>query len=101
VKSTALASVTATPLRRGIVQFDNFSILYSDHFSVYSGLQFFKDNQQLLALPRRYSISAHFKRPGRSDATASTINANVTTGDTDELVYLRDYREGDPLLRAH
>lgn len=103
VKSTALVSVTATPLRRGIVHFDNSSILYSDPFGLYLGLQYFKDNQQLLVLPRRYSISPRFELPGRSDATASasTMNANVATGDSDEFISLRDYREGDPLRRVH
>lgn len=103
LKGAVLVSITATPLRRGIVHFDNSSILYSDPFGLYLGLQYFKDIQQLLVLPRRYHISSYFNLPGRSDAraNANATRPNLATGDSDEFVSLRDYREGDPLRRVH
>jgi hypothetical protein len=101
LKGTALVSITATPLRRGIVHFDTSSILFPDPFGLYLGLQYFNASQQLLVLPRRYPVSAHFDLPGRPDTRASAINANLATGDSDEFVSLRDYRDGDPLRRVH
>lgn len=103
LKGTALVSITATPLRRGIVHFDSSSILYLDPFGLYLGLQYFQDIQQLVVLPRRYPINAHFNLLGHPDARASAnaIKPNMATGDSDEFVSLRDYRAGDPLRRVH
>ena len=101
LKSTAQITITATPLRRGLVHFDASSVHYPDPFGLYLGLQHFKHTQQLLVLPRRYSISAHLELPGCPDARAGASSASLATGDSDEFVSLRDYREGDPLRRVH
>lgn len=101
LKSRASVRFEALPLRRGVVQFTSITVLHPDPLGLNYGITNFADAQQLLVLPRRYHIPAHFELPGGRHFQPGGINATWSIGESDEFVSLRDYRDGDSMRKIH
>lgn len=101
IGNTSAVTVRGEPLRRGLVQLDSMSVLYPDPFALYSGQVHFPQPAQLLVLPKRYAVNPRFAFPGSQRPQPGGTAASQATGDSDEFVSLRDYRQGDGLRRIH
>jgi uncharacterized protein (DUF58 family) len=101
VKSQVRVKIEAEPLRRGFTKFGTTAVLHPDLLGLNYGVKRFKNPERLLILPERYRISESFELPGGSNALPGGTNASWSTGNSDEFVSLRDYREGDSAKKIH
>lgn len=90
-------AVEITPLRRGVIRFDDLRVLLPDPFGLFPRCRQVKPPAATLTvLPRRYPLPP-IELPG---GTAFKISGEANTnsiGNSGEFVGLRDYRPGDPL----
>ena len=98
--ATIRVAVAATPLRRGLLQFECIELLRPDPLGLVRTRRRYSLPQKLLALPRRYAMPAfhlaaerHYQRGG--------ISLALAVGDSQEFASLRDYRPGDPRRHIH
>lgn len=101
IKSQIRVKIEAEPLRRGFTKFGTTAVLHPDLLGMSYGVKRFSNPEQLLILPERYRISESFELPGGSNALPGGTNASWSTGNSDEFVSLRDYREGDSAKKIH
>ncbi len=101
IHARVMAAVEATPLRRGIVTFRATQVLHPDPMGLTHGIVSFDNSEQLIALPRRYQLSARFRLPGSRHFQPGGVDSTWSIGESDEFVSLRDYREGDSLRKIH
>jgi uncharacterized protein (DUF58 family) len=101
VKSQVRVKIEAEPLRRGFTKFGTTAVLHPDLLGLNYGVKRFKNPERLLILPERYKISESFELPGGNNALPCGTNASWSTGNSDEFVSLRDYREGDSAKKIH
>jgi uncharacterized protein (DUF58 family) len=93
--------IEATPLRRGLIHFRSTSILHPDPMGMNYGVTEFPNPEQLMVLPRRYAIPAHFNLAGGRQFQPGGVASNWTVGESDEFVSMREYRDGDPMRKVH
>lgn len=101
LRSHAEATVQATPLRRGAVQFESITVLHPDPLGLNYGIQEFDSREQLIVLPHRYPVSKQFHFEGGRHFQPGGVNSTWSIGESDEFVSLRDYRDGDPIRKIH
>lgn len=93
--------VELTPLRRGIIRFDDLRLLLPDPFGLFQRCS--KINappSTLTVLPRRYPLPLIELPGGAAFKISGEANTN-SIGNSGEFVGLRDYRPGDPLRQIH
>lgn len=101
IKGNSTTTMTATPLRRGMVHLESTTVLHPDPFTLNYGVIRFKNYEQLIVLPRRYPVSKNFEFLDQCDFHATGVNSSWSVGESDEFVSLRDYRNGDPIRKIH
>ena len=101
MRGSELATMKATPLRRGAVHFESTTILHPDPLGLNYGLVDFESREQLTVLPRRYPVSRRFEFEGGRHFQPGGVNSTWSIGESDEFVSLRDYRDGDPIRKIH
>ena len=101
IKSSATATMKATPLRRGKVQFESTTILHPDPLSLNYGVIDLDNREQLIVLPRRYPVARRFESSGQRHFESGGVNSTWSIGESEEFVALRDYRDGDALRKIH
>lgn len=101
IKSHIRATIEATPIRRGVVHFESISVLHPDPFGLNHGVTTLVAPDQLLVLPRRYPVPAHFELPGGHHSQPGGVSTTWSIGESEEFVSLRDYRDGDSLRKIH
>jgi len=101
VKGQIKVRIEAEPLRRGYAKFGATAVLHPDLFGMSFGVKRFANPEQLLILPERYRISESFELPGGSNALPGGTHPSWATGNSDEFVSLRDYRDGDSAKKIH
>lgn len=101
IKARVNVRVEATPLRRGIIQFQSTAIMHPDPLGMNYGLTRFETPEQMLVLPRRYPIGKTFEIPGGRHFQPGGNSATWSIGESDEFVALRDYRDGDSMRKIH
>lgn len=101
IKSSAAATMQATPLRRGTVYLESTTIMHPDPLSLNYGLVEFDNREQLIVLPKRYAVSKQFEFQGGRNFQPGGVNSTWSIGESDEFVSLRDYRDGDPIRKIH
>jgi uncharacterized protein (DUF58 family) len=96
-----IIQLKADPLRRGVVNLLQLVVSHPDPAGLVYGLTRFKQQEQLVVLPKRYRISPAYVPPGGRHYQPGGVNETQSVGESDEFVALRDYREGDRVRRIH
>ncbi len=90
-------AVEITPLRRGVIRFDDLRVLLPDPFGLFQRCRKVKTSAATLTvLPRRYPLPPIELPGGAAFKISGEANTN-SIGNSGEFVGLRDYRPGDPL----
>jgi hypothetical protein len=94
-------SIEVTPLRRGVIRFDDLRLLLPDPFGLFQRCRKVKaPAATLLVLPRRFPLPPIELPGGAAFKITGEANTNAI-GTSGEFVGLRDYRPGDPLRQIH
>lgn len=94
-------TVDITPLRRGVIRFDDLRLLLPDPFGLFQRCRHVTaPDATLLVLPRRFPLPPVELPGGAAFKISGEANTNVI-GNSGEFVGLRDYRPGDPLRQIH
>jgi uncharacterized protein (DUF58 family) len=97
----ARVTVEMTPLRRGVIRFDDLRLLLPDPFGLFQRCRHIAaPDATLLVLPRRFPLPPVELPGGAAFKISGEANTNVI-GNSGEFVGLRDYRPGDPLRQIH
>ncbi len=94
-------TIEVTPLRRGVIRFDDLRILLPDPFGLFQKCA--KVNAPaatLLVLPRRFPLPPIELPGGAAFKITGETNSNGI-GTSGEFMGLRDYRPGDALRQIH
>ncbi len=91
----------ATPMRRGIVQFESTTVLHPDPFSLNYGVINFESPDQLMILPRVYPVSMTKNFTGKRELQPHRVEFSWSIGESEEFVSLRDYQTGDAINKIH
>lgn len=95
------ASMTITPLRRGILKFAGVTVARTDPMGLLRALvKVTIPLQTVLVLPRRFALPP-IPLPGTVKYQERGVALASSVGQSDEFVSLRDYRRGDPLRHIH
>lgn len=93
-------SVELTPLRRGIVRFDNLTLARPDPMGLVRALRKVALPSSVLILPKRYALPP-VALPGALKYQQGGVAMASNVGQSDEFVALREYRRGDPIRHIH
>jgi uncharacterized protein (DUF58 family) len=97
----ASIAMELTPLRRGVIRFDDLRVLLPDPFGLFQRCRRVKaPSATLTVLPRRYPLPPIELPGGAAFKISGEANTN-SIGNSGEFVGLRDYRPGDPLRQIH
>ncbi len=97
----ARIAIELTPLRRGVIRFDDLRVLLPDPFGLFQRCRKVKaPTATLTVLPRRFPLPPIELPGGAAFKMAGESNTN-SIGTAGEFVALRDYRPGDPLRQIH
>ena len=97
----ARVTMQITPLRRGVIRFDDLRVLLPDPFGLFQRCRTIKtSSSNLTVLPRRYPLPP-IELPGDAAFKISGEANTNSIGNSGELVGLRDYLPGDPLRQIH
>jgi len=97
----ARVTVEMTPLRRGIIRFDDLRVLLPDPFGLFQRCKRIPATPATLTvLPVRHRLPP-IELPGMSAFKISGEANTNAIGNSGEFVGLRDYRPGDPLRQIH
>ncbi|MEO5912737.1 MAG: DUF58 domain-containing protein [Luteolibacter sp.] len=97
----ARVSVEMTPLRRGVIRFDDLRLLLPDPFGLFQRCRKVSAPAcTLTVLPRRFPLPPIELPGGAAFKISGEANTNAI-GNSGEFVGLRDYRPGDPLRQIH
>ena len=97
----AKIAIELTPLRRGVIRFDDLRVLLPDPFGLFQRCRKVKaPAATLIVLPRRFPLPP-IELPGGAAFKISGESNTNSIGTSGEFVGLRDYRPGDPLRQIH
>ena len=97
----AKIAIELTPLRRGVIRFDDMRVLLPDPFGLFQRCRKVKaPAATLIVLPRRFPLPP-IELPGGAAFKISGESNTNSIGTSGEFVGLRDYRPGDPLRQIH
>lgn len=97
----ARVAIEITPLRRGVIRFDDLRVRLPDPFGLFQRCRKVKAAAATLTvLPRRYPLPPIELPGGAAFKISGEANTN-SIGNSGEFVGLRDYRPGDPLRQIH
>lgn len=95
------ADIQATALRRGRVEFSHSVVLHQDPLSLNYGFNHFDNPETMLVLPERFQLSPNLQLSGGRSFQQGGLTSAWSTGESDEFVSLRDYRDGDAMKKIH
>lgn len=101
VKGASDAQVSATPLRRGKVNFSHTVVLHQDPLGLNYGFNHFSNPESLLVLPMRYRLNPNWQIASGRNFQPGGVSSAWSVGESDEFMSLRDYREGDSMRKIH
>ncbi len=99
-ESTAEASMTLVPLRRGALTFAHSRVLRPDPLGLVNAVSTLDAPGRLVVLPRRYPLPPH-ALPGTRRFQRGGVSLSQSVGDSQEFTALREYRPGDPVRHIH
>ena len=94
-------SIQLTPLKRGVIRFDDLRVLLPDPFWLFQRCHAVAaPPATLTVLPKRYPLPP-LELPGDAAYKIGGDTTSNAIGSAGEFVGLRDYRPGDPLRQIH
>jgi uncharacterized protein (DUF58 family) len=93
-------TLSATPLRRGVLRFERCRLLRPDPLGLVNASSGVELPGELVVLPRCHSIPP-LALPGARRLQRGGVALSHDVGDSQEFIQLRDYRPGDPLRHIH
>ena len=97
----AKITMEVTPLRRGVIRFDDLRVQLPDPFGLFQRCRKVDaPASTLTVLPQRYPLPPIELPGGAAFKISGEANTN-SIGTSGEFVGLRDYRPGDPLRQIH
>lgn len=98
---SATVFIELTPLRRGVIRFQDLRVQLPDPFGLFQRCSRVRaPAATLTVLPRRYWLPP-VELPGGADFQTSGESTTNAIGNSGEFTGLRDYRPGDPLRQIH
>lgn len=94
------ASIEVVPLRRGRLRFKGIRLARPDPFGLIRSFIRLPGVQSLVVLPKRYQLPP-LAWPGLVKYQLGGVALASSVGESEEYVFLRDYRRGDPLRHMH
>lgn len=92
-------TMTITPLRRGYIYFTSITFARPDPFGLFNALYTIDKPARLLVWPKRYQLNKPILLSGPRKYQPGSVG--ISTGDTEELISLGEYRPGVPLRHIH
>ena len=83
-----------------MLHFEGITIGRADPFGLFRSFANVAARENLLVLPRRYTLPP-LALPGSRKYQHGGVSLASSVGDSEEFIGLRDYRPGDPLQRVH
>lgn len=100
-RKQATVFIEMTPLRRGIIRFQDLRVQLPDPFGLFQRCtKVAAPAATLTVLPRRYALPP-IELPGGADFQITGESNTNAIGNSGEFTGLRDYRPGDPLRQIH
>jgi uncharacterized protein (DUF58 family) len=93
-------TLSATPLRRGVLRFERCRLLRPDPLGLVNASTGTDLPGELVVLPRCYPMPP-LTLPGARRLQRGGVALSHDVGDSQEFIQLRDYRPGDPLRHIH
>jgi uncharacterized protein (DUF58 family) len=93
-------TLSATPLRRGVLRFERCRLLRPDPLGLVNASSGVDLPGELVVLPRCYPMPP-LTLPGARRLQRGGVALSHDVGDSQEFIQLRDYRPGDPLRHIH
>ena len=93
-------TLSATPLRRGVLRFERCRLLRPDPLGLVNASTGIDLPGELVVLPRCHAIPP-LALPGARRLQRGGVALSHDVGDSQEFIQLRDYRPGDPLRHIH
>lgn len=93
-------TLSATPLRRGVLRFERCRLLRPDPLGLVNASTGIDLPGELVVLPRCYPMP-QLTLPGARRLQRGGVALSHDVGDSQEFMQLRDYRPGDPLRQIH
>jgi uncharacterized protein (DUF58 family) len=93
-------TLSATPLRRGVLRFERCRLLRPDPLGLVNASTGIDLPGELVVLPRCYPMPP-LRLPGARRFQRGGVALSHNVGDSQEFIQLRDYRPGDPLRHIH
>jgi hypothetical protein len=101
VGQSARIPLEITPLRRGVIRFDDLRVLLPDPFGLFQRCRKVRaPAATLTVLPKRFRLPPIELPGGAAFRMSGEANSNAH-GSTGEFMGLRDYRPGDSLRQIH
>lgn len=98
---TRTIELACTPLKRGKIQFPDTKLILPDALGLFQKvIKLTPDTSSITVLPKRYKLPA-LTLEGISRNEMGGRSVSRATGQTDEVVGLREYRPGDPPKHIH
>ncbi len=98
---TKLIELSCTPLKRGKIQFPDTKLVLPDALGLFQKvIKLAPDTSSITVLPKRYKLP-ELNLEGISRNEVGGRSVAHATGQTDEVVGLREYRPGDPPKHIH
>ena len=89
-----------TPRGRGRIELAGLKVARAEPLGLVKGLARVPLEARVIALPKRYRIPV-LALPGARKFQQGGVSLSASVGDSEEFLFLRDYRPGDPLQRLH
>jgi len=93
-------TLSATPLRRGVLRFERCRLLRPDPLGLVNASTGIDLPGELVVLPRCHPMPP-LALPGARRLQRGGVALSHDVGDSQEFIQLRDYRPGDPLRHIH
>jgi len=93
-------TLSATPVRRGILRFERVRMLRPDPLGLVNASAGIALPGELVVLPRCHPIPP-LALPGKRRLQRGGVALSHEVGESQEFIQLRDYRPGDPLRHIH
>lgn len=93
-------AVEILPLRRGRLRFRGVTVARTDPFGLMRSLLQLPLVESVIVLPKRYPLPP-LALPGTLKYQQGGVTLASSVGESQEYVFLRDYRRGDPLRHVH
>lgn len=92
--------VSLKTIKRGVLHLDGYFIIKKDPFSLMRRMLFFKEEINVISLPKIYNTDIERISEVRKYNQGGIVSA-IKVGNSEEFISLREYKPGDIIKRMH